>query len=60
MATYMIVGAIAVYAIYIVQRKIRDWRQGKFCGCGCQSCAGKPACNRFIENTHHQEEKKAR
>lgn len=29
---------IVVYVIWIVRRKVRQFRQGRFCDCGCNGC----------------------
>lgn len=37
-ATIIIVCAIALYAGYVVHKKIKDFRAGRFCGGSCSSC----------------------
>ncbi|HIU47954.1 MAG TPA: FeoB-associated Cys-rich membrane protein [Candidatus Avimonoglobus intestinipullorum] len=39
MATYIIGGLILLYAGIIVVRKIRAFRRGQYCSCGCSGCS---------------------
>lgn len=34
----LIAAAIALYAGWVIRKKVRDFRRGKFCDCGCGSC----------------------
>ena len=43
MATVIIGVLIVLYSGYIIYRKIKDLKQGKYCGCGCDHCSLK--CN---------------
>lgn len=38
MATFLIGGLIALYAIYVIVHRVREMRKGKYCSCGCQDC----------------------
>lgn len=40
MATVIIIGLVALYACYVIVRKIKNIKAGKFCGCGCDGCSG--------------------
>ncbi|WP_460278613.1 FeoB-associated Cys-rich membrane protein [Clostridium sp. CTA-5] len=33
--------SILSYTIWIIQRKIKDIKRGKFCNCNCSNCASK-------------------
>lgn len=39
-ATIIIVCAIVLYTGYVVHKKIKDFRMGRFCGGSCSSCGG--------------------
>lgn len=45
MLKYIIIGLIAIYFIYIIYKKMKDIKNGKFCDCGCDSCLIKSQCN---------------
>lgn len=34
----VIVAVIAAYCVFVIRKKIRDVKAGKFCGCGCSQC----------------------
>ncbi|MGN0605603.1 MAG: FeoB-associated Cys-rich membrane protein [Oscillospiraceae bacterium] len=38
MAGIIIIGIIAAYCIFVISKKIRDIKKGKYCSCGCQNC----------------------
>ncbi len=44
MAEIMIMVVIAGYAAWVIKRKIRRFRQGKFCECDCAGCSGRAGC----------------
>lgn len=44
MPTIIIAVIIAIYAGYVIRKKVMDMKQGKFCGCSCDSCPPK-ACH---------------
>lgn len=46
-ATIVIAGMIAVYCVFIIRKKYKDVKKGKFCSCGCQDCSSK--CHDFSE-----------
>lgn len=49
MAATIIIGLlIAVYCIWVIRRKYRQAKKGKFCSCGCQDCPS--GCNEFSED----------
>ena len=31
--------AIGCYIVWVIRRKIKDMKNGNYCGCGCQDCA---------------------
>lgn len=43
--TILIAAVIAGYCFWIIRKKYRDVKNGKFCGCGCEGCSGK--CEKF-------------
>lgn len=47
-ATIVIVLLIAVYCIWVIRRKYRQAKEGKFCSCGCQDCPSR--CHEFSED----------
>jgi len=46
-ATIVIAGGIAAYCIWILRKKYKDAKSGKFCSCGCRDCPSK--CHEFSE-----------
>ncbi len=35
----LIIGiAIGLYVVWVIRRKIKDIKKGKYCSCGCQDC----------------------
>jgi len=42
---YVIGAAIAIYVIYIIYKKVKDIKAGKFCSCGCGDCPSKEKCH---------------
>lgn len=47
MVPYIIAGIILLYAAFVVYKKIKDFKAGKTCGCGCASCPSKGKCGEF-------------
>lgn len=42
MAATIIIGLLIFgYAAFVIRRKVRDMKNGKFCDCGCSGCSGK-------------------
>lgn len=41
---YIIGGLIVIYAGYIIYKKIKAVKAGKFCSCGCGDCPSKMKC----------------
>lgn len=35
---------IASYAGYVIYKKVKDIKKGKFCNCGCEKCPSKNKC----------------
>ena len=35
--TIILAAAVAVYAGFVIRKKVKDIKNGKFCGCGCTS-----------------------
>lgn len=50
----MIVGLIilfliGIYAVYVVQKKVKDFKNGKHCSCGCSDCPSSSKCHTKIK-----------
>ncbi|GKX65371.1 FeoB-associated Cys-rich membrane protein [Inconstantimicrobium mannanitabidum] len=46
MIEIIIGAAIIAYAGYVVYKKYKDMKKGKFCSCGCDSCPSKIKCHK--------------
>jgi hypothetical protein len=44
MFEYIIICAITIYFIYVIYKKIKNIRKGKFCDCGCENCSIRNKC----------------
>jgi len=44
MIKYLIIGIIVIYSIYVIYKKIKDMKKGKFCSSGCTNCPMKDKC----------------
>lgn len=40
-ATVVLGLAIAIYAGWVMRKKYKDWKAGKYCGCGSCTCKSK-------------------
>lgn len=38
--TFVLILAICGYAGYVIYKRIKDFRRGKYCSCGCDGCSG--------------------
>lgn len=38
-AGIVILALIIAYSVFVIRKKIRDAREGKYCGCGCSGCS---------------------
>lgn len=47
LATIIIGLAIAGYCLWVIRKKWKDTKQGKFCSCGCADCPSR--CHEFAE-----------
>jgi hypothetical protein len=43
---YLLGALIAIYAGYVIYKKVKDIRAGKFCSCGCSDCPTKIKCHK--------------
>lgn len=43
--TIIIVALIVLYVGYVIYKKIKDIKAGKFCNCGCSDCPSSRKCN---------------
>lgn len=37
--SWVIGGIIGVWCLFVIVRRIRKWKRGEFCDCGCSDCA---------------------
>lgn len=42
---YVIGAAIGIYVIYLIYKKVKDVKAGKFCSGGCNDCPSKGKCH---------------
>ncbi|HEX3020971.1 MAG TPA: FeoB-associated Cys-rich membrane protein [Lachnospiraceae bacterium] len=42
--TIVILLIIFGYAGFVIYRKVKDMKNGKFCSCGCSSCPSSSRC----------------
>lgn len=42
---FVIIGIIVIYFIYVIYKKIKDMKKGKFCNCGSQDCLMQDKCD---------------
>ena len=47
MSGYIVVGIIAAYSAFVLIRKLRALKRGKFCSGGCAGCTGCASCCAF-------------
>lgn len=38
--TAVIGGGILAYAVYVIRKKVKDIKEGRYCQCGCEGCKG--------------------
>ena len=43
-ATIVIGVIIGLYAGWVIYKKCKEWKAGKYCSCGCSGCSGKKSC----------------
>lgn len=48
-ATVVILLLIVLYSIFVIQKKKKDIKEGKFCSCGCQDCPSGTLCKRKMK-----------
>ena len=41
-------GLIGCYVVWVIRKKVRDIKNGRYCGCGCDEC-GKTCASRKSE-----------
>ncbi|MBP3284214.1 MAG: FeoB-associated Cys-rich membrane protein [Clostridia bacterium] len=41
MARVIIIGILLGYCAFVIYRKVKNVKAGKFCDCGCSSCEAK-------------------
>lgn len=42
----IIVALIVLYAGYVIYKKVKDMKKGKFCNCGCEECPSNSKCHK--------------
>lgn len=45
MISIIIVAAIVVYAAFVIRKKVKEMKAGKFCSCGCSDCPSAKKCH---------------
>ena len=45
MVSIIIVAAIVLYAAFVIRKKVKDMKAGKFCSCGCSDCPSAKKCH---------------
>lgn len=43
---YILLGLILTYSCWVVYRKVKDFKKGKYCSCGCSECPSKIKCHK--------------
>ncbi|BBF45300.1 hypothetical protein lbkm_4062 [Lachnospiraceae bacterium KM106-2] len=44
MIEFIILFLIAAYAGFVITKKVKDIKKGKYCSCGCDSCTSSSKC----------------
>ncbi|MCR1840730.1 FeoB-associated Cys-rich membrane protein [Murimonas intestini] len=39
-STVVVGGAIFLYAAFVIRKRIKDIKNGRFCQCSCEGCSG--------------------
>ncbi|WP_455715610.1 FeoB-associated Cys-rich membrane protein [Anaerosporobacter sp.] len=45
MISIIIVALILLYAAFVIRKKVKDIKAGKFCNCGCSECPSSNKCH---------------
>lgn len=45
MGSIIIIAFIVIYSGFVILKKIKDIKAGKFCSCGCENCPSKSSCH---------------
>lgn len=45
MTTMIVLGIIFIYAGFIIYKKVKDIKAGKYCSCGCGDCPSAKRCH---------------
>ncbi|WP_167958309.1 FeoB-associated Cys-rich membrane protein [Anaerosporobacter faecicola] len=46
MVSILIVAAIVAYAGFVIRKKVKDIKEGKYCSCGCSGCGMRGQCHK--------------
>lgn len=52
-ATIILALGIGLYAVWVIKKKVKDAKNGKFCSCGCAGCPG--SCGKPIQKEEEKE-----
>ncbi|PHV69300.1 FeoB-associated Cys-rich membrane protein [Sporanaerobium hydrogeniformans] len=44
MVSVIILGVILLYVLFVIYKKVKGMKEGKFCSCGCESCPAQKKC----------------
>lgn len=47
--TILIALVIIIYSLYVIRKRIKDIKKGKFCSCGCDSCPSSSGCKKNVK-----------
>lgn len=46
MIEWIILGLILLYSGWVIYKKVKDVKKGKYCSCGCSDCPSKIKCHK--------------
>ncbi|WP_148410532.1 FeoB-associated Cys-rich membrane protein [Murimonas intestini] len=56
-STVVVGGAIFLYAAFVIRKRIKDIKNGRFCQCSCEGCSGSSRCSLSEESRRRGNEK---
>jgi hypothetical protein len=56
METIIILGVIIIYSGFVIYKKVKDMRNGKFCSGSCDGCSSMKNCS--VESEKDNKKKK--
>lgn len=57
METIIILGVIIIYSGFVIYKKVKDIRNGKFCSGSCDGCTSMKKCSAESEKNNKKKEK---